>query len=158
MIVAADIMTKEVVAISPETPVAEVAELLADRRFGSVPVVDDGGVVLGIVSEEDLVERASRVHLPNHIFFLGAVVYLENPAKFEEEAQKILAMTAGDIMHREVVGVAPDAPVDEIATRMLDGDQRRLLVMDDTRRLLGIITRADIVRMFTAKGRLPGEA
>jgi CBS domain-containing protein len=157
MIVAADIMTTDVIAVTAETPVAEVAELLAANKFGSVPVVGVDDDVVGLVSEEDLVERASRVHLPNHVVFLGAVIYLENPAKFRVEAEKILALTAGDIMHTQVYSVSPDTPVEELATRMLDG-VRRVLVLDADRRLLGIITRADIVRMFTTGGRLPGEA
>lgn len=157
MIVAADIMTTDVIAVTAETPVAEVAELLASNKFGSVPVLGEDDAVIGIVAEEDLVERASQVHLPNHVVFLGSVIYLENPAKFREEAEKILAMTARDIMHAQVIAVNPDTPVEELASRMLDGT-RRVLVLDADHRLLGIVTRADIVRMYATGGRLPGEA
>lgn len=155
MAVAADIMTREVVTVLPETPVREVGELLEKHRFGSVPVTDSERKLLGIVTEEDLVTRAASFHLPRHITFLGGIVFLENPQRFEEEAEKILAMTARDIMDDDVPTVAPDTAVDEIATRMLVNDLRRLLVLDDENRLQGIITRADIVRMQTASGQLP---
>lgn len=149
MVVAAEIMTRDVITVRPEMPVGEVAELLRAHRFGGVPVTDDAGTVLGVVTEEDLVERASRVHLPRYVIFLGAVVFLENPQKFNEEAAKILAVSAGEIMNRALDTVPADAPVEEVATRLLDDDLRRLLVLDDAGHLRGIITRADIVRLFT---------
>ncbi len=158
MAAAKEIMTRDVVTVQPETPVAEVAELLARRCFGAVPVVAGDGTVLGVVSEEDLVERASRVHLPHHVYFLGAVVYLEDPRKFAAEAEKILALTAREIMHRDFARIGADESIETVATRLLRDDLRRLLVLDDRGRLQGLITRADIVRTFTTEGRLPDEA
>jgi len=156
MVVAADIMTRDVVTVSPETSVRDVGELLEVNHFGSLPVVDTNRKLLGLVTEEDLVSRAASIHLPRHITFLGGIVFLENPQRFEEEAEKILAINARDIMDEDVPTVLPDTPVDEIATRMLEGDLRRMLVLDEQGRLTGIITRADIVRMLTADGHLPG--
>lgn len=154
---AADIMTREVVTVSPETPVREVGELLSSQRFGSVPVVDANNVLQGLVTEEDLVSRAASFHLPRHITFLGGIVFLENPQRFQEEAERILAVTAREIMDEEVPTTSPETPVTEIATRMLENDLRRLVVLDDARHLLGIITRADIVRMMTSSGQLPDD-
>lgn len=153
MAVAADIMTRDVITVSPDTPLGTVAETLASQRFGSLPVVDAAGHLLGIVTEEDLVARAADLHLPRHITFLGSIIYLENPQRFTEEAEKILAVTAREIMETSVPSTPPDTPVEVVAARMLDEDLRRVVVLDDERRLLGIITRADIVRMQT--GRLP---
>jgi len=153
MAVAADIMTRDVVTVLPDTPVETVAEMLANQRFGSLPVVETDGRVAGIVTEEDLVTRAASVHLPRHVTFLGSIIYLENPQHFTAEAEKILAVTAQEIMDTDIPFVHPDTPVEEVATRLLDEDLRRVLVLDDDKRLQGIITRADIVRMQT--GRLP---
>jgi len=153
MAVAADIMTREVITVSPETPVGTVAELLANQRFGSLPVVDAERRVLGIVTEEDLVTRAAPVHLPRHVSFLGGIIFLENPQHFTAEAEKILAISAREIMDAEAPFVHPDTPVEVIATRMLNEDLRRVVVLDAENRLAGIITRADIVRMQTS--RLP---
>lgn len=157
MATAADIMTRNVVTVSPDTPVHRVAELLANQRFGSVPVAAEDGAVLGIVTEEGMITRASEIHLPRHIPFLGAVVYLENPQRFEEEAEKILATRAADIMDREFAWVRPDTPVERVAARMLEEDLRRLLVLEAGSRLVGIITRADIVRMLARGQRAPEE-
>lgn len=154
MATAADIMTKTVVTVTPETRVSEAAELLAGQRFGAAPVLNDDGHVLGIVTEEDLVQRAASLHLPRHLDFLGGIIYLEDPRRFQAEAEKILAVTVEQIMDRAVPRIAPDTPVAEVATRLLDDDLRRLLVMDDRGCLLGIITRADIVRLQVKEHRL----
>jgi CBS domain-containing protein len=155
MAVAADIMAREVVTVTRETPVGTVAEMLSNQRFGSLPVVDADGRVLGIVTEEDLVTRAAPVHLPRHVTFLGGIIFLENPQHFTEEAEKILAISAEEIMDSDVPFVHPDTPVEVIATRMLDEDLRRVVVLDAEDRLVGIITRADIVRMQSTEGRFP---
>lgn len=160
MAVAADIMTREVLTVLPETSVRAVGEILEKHRFGSLPVVDDRGMLLGIVTEEDLVSRAMSIHLPRHLTFLGGIIYLENPQRFEEEAERILALTAREIMDTNAPTVSPDTPVEEIATRMLNEDLRRMVVLNEQSHVLGIITRADIVRMQTDSGQLPdkGEA
>ncbi len=157
MAVATDIMTRDVVTVFPETPVREVGELLGNHRFGSVPVVDAQQVLQGIVTEEDLVSRAASFHLPRHITFLGGIVFLENPRRFEEEAERILAMTAREIMDVDVPTVSPDTPVEEVASLMLEENLRRLIVLDHEHHVLGIITRADIVRMLTTSGQLPDD-
>ena len=149
MTTAADIMTREVITVAPDTPVSEVAALLAGHRFGSVPVVDGEGCVVGIVSEEDLITRAARLHLPRHIDFLGGIIYLDNPQTFTAEAEKVLAVTAREIMTPEVWSIHPEMPVEDVAARMLNDDLRRLTVIDERGCLLGIITRADIVRTLT---------
>ncbi len=155
MPIAADIMTRNVITVTPDTPVRDVAALLGGKRFGSVPVVDAEGHVFGLVSEEDMVMRAAEVHLPRHLTFLGSIIFLENPDRFTEEAEKILALTAEDIMDHDIPSARPDTSVEELATRMLDEDIRRVLVLDEDRRLLGIITRADIVRMLFQSDQLP---
>lgn len=155
MAVAADIMTRSVVTASPDMPVGKVADLLSKERFGSMPVTDTEGRVLGIVTEEDLVMRAAHIHLPHHLSMFGGILYLENPQHFTDEAEKILAVTAREIMDTRVAFVYEDTPVETIATRMLHEDLRRMVVLDAEDRLAGIITRADIVRMETVEGRLP---
>lgn len=145
---AADIMTSALVTVGPDTPVREVAEVLAANRFGSAPVVDEAGQVLGVVTEEDMVRRAAEIHLPRHLFFLDSIIYLEDPRQFQLEAENILAARASAIMDTVYAIAEPDEPVEEVAARMLREDLRRMLVLADDGRLLGIVTRADIVRMY----------
>jgi CBS domain-containing protein len=155
MAVAAAIMTKAVTTVSPETSVQKVAALLSSNCFGSLPVVDARGRVLGIISETNMVRRAAEIHLPRHLEFLGSIIYLDNPQRFTEEAKAILALTAQDIMEKQFAATRPDVPVAVIATRLLAEDLRRLLVVDADGILLGIITRADIVRQLASRESSP---
>jgi CBS-domain-containing membrane protein len=157
MATAADIMTRQIVTVAPDTAVQEIADLLASHRFGSLPVLRADGVVMGVVREEDMVARAARIHLPRHIDFLGGIIYLDNPQRFEEEAQKILALTARDLMEADFITVAPETPVTDVAAQLLSEDIRRVLVLDAMGHLLGIITRADIVRMLSTHSAPPAE-
>lgn len=152
MTTAAEIMTTDIVTIASATPVNEVADLLASHRFGAVPVMDSERNLLGIVTEDDLLQRVADIHLPRHVTFLGSIIYLENPHHFEEEAQKMLGLTAADIMDKDFVTIAPDATISSIAARMLAEDLRRMMVIDKTGKLRGIITRADIVRLMAHTG------
>lgn len=154
---AADIMTRDVVIVAPETPVREVAALLASHKIGAVPVVNAEGVVVGVATEEDMVKRAADIHLPRFVTlsFLGSIIYLEDPDRFREEAEKILATTAQEIMDTEIHTIAPSIEVDDVAAYLLDKELRRLLVLDDAGRLRGIITRADIVRVVTGRTDQP---
>jgi len=152
---AAEIMTAPVITVSPSTSVHDVATLLASKSFGSSPVVDAQGRVLGVVTEESMVRRAAAIHLPRHLEFLGSIIYLENPSSFTEEAKSILAMTAEDIMEKHFAETRPDVSLDMIATRLLAEDLRRVLVIDKEGVLCGIITRADIVRQLALTEQSP---
>ena len=157
MSTAAVIMTPDVVTVQPDTPIREVAELLSVNSFGSLPVITPDGKVIGLVTEEDMASRVAEIHLPRHINFLGGIIYLQSPQHFEEEAERILADSAREIMTEQVTMVQLDTPVAEIASVMLEHDIRRVIVVDADSRLQGIITRADIIRMQVNEGQFPGE-
>lgn len=156
---AADIMTRDVVVVQFDTSIREVAELLASRKYGAVPVIDADGTLAGMVTEEDMVLRAADIHMPRYVTmtFLGSIIYLDDPRKFEGEAEKILATSAREIMETAVPTISPEMSIDDVASRMLEEHTRRLVVVDQDRRILGIITRADIVRMLAGGDGLPPE-
>ena len=104
-------MTRDVVTVTPDTSVRDLARTLLEHRISGVPVVDGEGHVLGMVSEADLVERVSGPHLPPHIELLGGVIYLENPLHLEEKLRKAMAVTAGAIMSTHPVTVGPTTPL-----------------------------------------------
>jgi CBS domain-containing protein len=127
------LMTTEVVTVSPETTLKEVAALLAGHRIAGVPVCDADGVVLGVVSGL----RASTGGLADRI--------LESAYG---NGARIAAITAGEAMSAPAITVAPDAPVALAAELMIEHRINRLPVVV-AGAVVGIVARADLVRAFT---------
>ena len=151
---ARDIMTTEVIAVSPQTTVGEIAALLTEHGVAGMPVIDEDHRVLGVVTEADLVVRSARPHFPHYIQLLDGFVFLESPKRFDEEVRKMIAMTAEEIMTREVITCSPDASVEDVATLMVDRDVNRIIVTEGDR-LVGIVTRADIVKTLRVEETPP---
>jgi CBS domain-containing protein len=143
---ARDVMSRDVVTVTRDTTVQEVARLLTEHGISGVPVVDEGRRVVGIVSEGDLIYQDKKLHKPAFIEILGGVIYLENPQRLGEELMKMTAFKVGQIMTAKVHTVREDTPVQEIASLMVKYRINRVPVLDGQRRLAGIVSRQDIVR------------
>jgi CBS domain-containing protein len=137
----ADVMTKDVVTVSPETTLKEVARLLVDRRISGVPVVSGDGTVLGVVSEEDVLFKERR-HTTRPHGLLARL--LDDDAPFRP---KLEARTAADAMSSPAVTIEPWRHVATAASNMIDGHIKRLPVVEGDR-LVGIVTRSDLVKAF----------
>ncbi len=147
----ADVMTRDPITATRETPLTDVIKILAERRISSLPVVE-GGKLVGIISETDLMWRESGVTPPPYIMLLDSVIYLENPARYEREIHKALGQTVGEVMSdRHVITIAPDKPLREAAQIMHERTANSLPVLDSTGRVIGILTRGDIVRAMAAE-------
>jgi len=146
----ADAMTRDPVVVRAETPLNEAIQILAERRISGLPVVDDAGQLVGIISETDLMWRETGVTPPPYIMFLDSVIYLQNPAKHERELHKALGQTVGEVMSSDPISISPDKPLKEAAQIMHEKEVRRLPVVDDAGQVIGILTRGDIVRAMAA--------
>jgi CBS domain-containing protein len=144
------IMTREVVTVHPETPVGEIVRMLLDRDYRALPVVDSDGVLVGIVTNRDLVERGG---LSARIELLGAL----GGAALERElaASGARERTAADVMTREVACVAPDEALRQAAHLMAERHIKRLPVVDQVRRLVGIVSRVDVLRTMGEDYHVP---
>ena len=123
-----DLMTTEVIKVSPSTPIKEAAQLMFRHRVSGLPVVDDDGTLGGIITEADFL----RLEV--------ARGEADDPAPIE---------TVGEVMSSGVVTIGPEEGLAEAAKIMVVQDGKRLPVVDDEERLLGIISRLDIVAVFT---------
>ena len=139
-----DYMTRDVLTVTPETPVPKIVAVLAGQAISGLPVVE-GDRVVGIVSEGDLVMREKPLHMPAAISFLGEMLVLDPARRFNDEFRRHFGATAGDIMTREVVTVTSDDSIAHAAQIFVDQDLKRLPVVDDGK-LVGILTRKDLVR------------
>jgi len=142
---ASDIMTRDVFTVSPETTVSELAKLLATHNIGGAPVVDDSGSLLGVVTENDLIDQKKKIHIPTVVTILDSVIYLENPGKMEKEMMKIAGATVGDIYSKKPITVNEDTLLDEISTIMAEKNVHTLPVMREEK-LVGVIGKQDIIR------------
>jgi CBS domain-containing protein len=140
-----EIMQSDVITAKPDTTVGELADILAQNKISGVPVVDDQGRVLGMVSEADIILQDADLHFPYYIQFLESVIYLQSVRKFEERFRKAFGSKVTEVMSEEVVAISPDASVREAATIMADRNINRLPVTEGGK-LVGIVTRGDIVR------------
>lgn len=142
---ARDVMTPDPITVTEDVSVRDAAKLMAERRVGALPVVREGSLV-GIVTEGDLIMQDVKVQFPTYIHLLdGFIMYPPAAARFETELKKAVGATVGDVMTRKPVTVAADAPMEDVATLMVDKDVSRVPVMDGDR-LVGIVSKSDIVR------------
>jgi len=154
MLQARDIMTREVITASPETPIAELSRTLENRKIGGVPVVDQDGRLVGIVTQSDLVERARELELPPAINILDFHIYLQIPSQLLKRVEKMLGATVGEVMSPKPVTVSPETPVSQVAALMAKQKVHTLPVLEGGK-IVGIIGKIDIIR---ALGKPTGEA
>jgi CBS domain-containing protein len=147
MLNASDIMTTDVMTVKKDTPLAELAEILYKNHINGVPVLDDEGLLIGIICESDLIRKNKKLHIPTVVALFDAVFYLESSKKMEKEIQDFSATTVEDLFTREVVTVDEKTPIDEIATLMTQEKFYTIPVMDGNR-LVGIVGKGDVIRTF----------
>lgn len=146
----ADAMSRDPIVVRPETPLNEAIKILAERRISGLPVVDDAGQVVGIISETDLMWQETGVTPPPYIMFLDSVIYLKNPAQYERDVHKALGQTVGEVMTSDPITISPDKPLKDAAQIMHEREVRRLPVLDAKGHVIGILTRGDIIRSMAA--------
>ena len=137
-----DLMTEKVLTVRSTTPLKDAAALLAEHRISGLPVVDDQRHVLGVLSEGDILYKESgSKDRPGFFDRLLSVP----PTGLD---LKLAAKSAGDAMSAPALTIGPRKPVTKAATMMIEEGVNRLPVVDEEDRLIGIITRADLVRAF----------
>ena len=146
----ADFMSREPILAKPETPLEEAIQIMAEKRIGGLPVVDESGKLVGFLSENDLMWQETGVKLPAYIMILDSVIYLENPATYQRDLHKALGQTVGEVMSTNPISVAPDKPLREAAKLMHEKKVHRFPVVDANGKAIGILTRGDILRAMAA--------
>jgi CBS-domain-containing membrane protein len=148
MLTAKDIMTREVITVGPRTTVEELARLLMEHHISGAPVVDEAGGLVGIVTENDLINREKRLHIPTVVQIFDAFIYLESSKKFEEDLKKMVGVRVGDICNPDVTTIDEDTTLTDIATIMTDKDVDLLPVMSKGK-LVGIVGKEDVLKAFS---------
>ena len=153
-----EIMTSPAITVSPTTGIREVAHTMREHVISGVPVVDDGGALLGLITEMELIARSAPVHEPHYLAVLSALipVSLDDYRRYKEQLRQALAINAADLMRDEVETISPDAPIDEALETMLNPEVTMLPVVEGNR-LIGVVTRTDLVRLIEKLEAAPDE-
>lgn len=147
----ADIMDREPATVSPDDKVRDVIETLQTHDLPGLPVVDETRKVVGIITENDLVisDENADFHLPHFVNIMGADIFLESTRHFEKRAQKAFASSAAEMMTENPITVGPDEPAEHAGKLISEGHHNRLPVVDDEGRLVGVVTRVDVLAALT---------
>ena len=142
---AKEIMSTDVISVTEDTSIKELADLFIKHKVNGFPVLDKDNQLVGIVTEKNLIERSKNLHIPTVIALFDAVIYLESGKKFEEEVKRFNATQVRDIYTSKVVTASPDTSIDEIASLMAEKGVHSIPIVDNNK-TVGIIGKLDIIK------------
>ena len=154
MLTAKDIMTKNVTTVGAATTIEELALILMEHKISGVPVVDDNENLIGIVTENDLISRDKRLHIPTVMRLFDAFIVLESQSKVEKEIKRMTAITVNDIYIKEAITVTEGTPVQDIATIMSEKKVHLIPVVEgkNEKKIIGIIGKIDLIKGIIRPG------
>jgi len=141
-----NIMTTDVITVNENATVEKCANILSTHHLSGLPVLDDEGHIKGVITEGDLIRRNSRIKGPAFLELLGGIIYLDNPNKFLDDVKKSMGQFARDVMSNDLITVSPDAEIEDAATLLVRKKIKRLPVLDREGKLIGILSRKDIMK------------
>jgi CBS domain-containing protein len=145
MLKAKEIMTKDVISVTPDTGITEVARLLIENHVNGVPVVDKTGNLVGIICQSDLIAQQKKLPLPSFFNLLDTFIPIVSPGKIDREVEKISAVRAEQAMTPDPVTVETETDLEEIAAIMVNRNLHTIPVVEEGK-LVGIIGKEDVLR------------
>ncbi|MFO7633891.1 MAG: CBS domain-containing protein [Caldilinea sp.] len=144
-----DIMSSPAITVTAGTHIPEVARLLRAHQISGMPVLDNGGKLIGIVTDHDLILRNAPVREPRYFALLSGYIplKLEEHRHYKEQLRHTMAVTAGDMTEPGISTVAPDTPLEQAMELMLDPKVTMLPVVEEGS-VVGVVTRTDLVRLI----------
>lgn len=149
MIKVKEIMTREVLTVTPETEITQATKLLIDNRINGLPVVDEEGKIKGILCQSDLIAQQKKLPLPSFFTFLDGFIPMTSMKQLEKQIQKVSATTVAHAMTPNPVTVDPETPINNVAALMVDKNYHTLPVVEGGK-LVGIVGKEDILRTLTS--------
>ena len=156
MTVAKEIMTTDVITLTPDTDIARAAQVLIENVINGAPVVDDQGRLIGILCQSDLVSQQKKLPLPGIFTMLDAYIALPTTKHLEKQISKITALKVAQAMTPDPMTITPDTDLESIAALMVDKKFHTLPVVE-AGKVVGIVGKKDVLRTLFKKTRDPGE-
>ncbi|MEB3354362.1 MAG: CBS domain-containing protein [Cyanobacteriota bacterium] len=145
-------MTTPVLSVTSDSPLQDAVKLLSEHHISGLPVVNGDGVLVGELSEQDLMVRESGFDAGPYVLLLDAVIYLRNPLNWTKEVHQVLGSTVGEVMNAKVHTCSAELPLPAAARQLHEGSTQRLFVVDGAKKPIGVLTRGDVVRALAAAG------
>lgn len=142
-------MTTGPVTISPKASIADAVKVLLEKKFNGLPVVDEGGRLVGVLCQSDLVAQEQRLHVPSVFTLLDGFIPLPGWGKTEEAFKKMSALIVEEAMTANPVTVGPETPLEDMASLMVRAKIYTLPVVEDGR-LVGVVGKEDILQTLLA--------
>lgn len=147
-------MSKDPLSVRAETSLVDVAKILTDKKFNGLPVVDAAGVLIGIVTEYNLISSQSGIHLPTLQAVLSQLpVFSKDKNEFTAEVAAVTKLTAHDVMNSDPLTLPSTATYDDVVRAFQDHHGvNPIPVIDSTRRLVGVVSRYDVIKPLAQQG------
>jgi CBS-domain-containing membrane protein len=142
---ASDIMNRDIVSVPPEMTVVNLGRFFIDHELSGAPVIDRDGTLIGIVTENDLISRSKRLHLPTVLRVFDAFIPLGGYAEMEAEIKKMAASSVADICTRDVSTITEETSVEDMATIMIERGLHHLPVLREGK-VVGMVGKHDLIR------------
>lgn len=140
-----DIMTRELITVSPDTEIVQATKLLLENRINGIPVTDETGKLVGILCQSDLIAQQKKLPIPSFFTFLDGLITLSSMKQIEKQVQKIAAITVAQAMTPNPVTVQPETDIEKVAALMVDKNFHTIPVVDEGE-LVGIVGKEDILK------------
>jgi predicted transcriptional regulator len=146
-----DLMTKEVISVNRTTAIKKVVRIFSESAFGSLPVVGEEKKIVGIITKKDLL----MTFLPEYFDLLEDVSFIEDFGLLEESLSLLEEglLLVDDVMSKKVVTIKEDESLFKAVALMIQSDVRRLPVVDEENKLVGIITQTHVCQAILRKGK-----
>ncbi len=148
---AKDIMTRDVVTVTPDTDVNAAAKILLEKDFNGLPVLDEGGKLVGVLCQSDLVVQQREFPLPSFFTLLGGFVALTSLSQLQRAVDKMAATKVSQAMTPDPISVSPDTPVNKLADLMAEKKYHTIPVLEEGK-LVGVVGKKDILRLLASSG------
>ena len=139
-----EIMSKDMVSIKPDDNAKDALNLLFKMQISGLPVINTQGKLVGMFTEKDILSQI----LPSYLEKIGRFVYEENPKSIKKKFQDLVNLPVSVLMRKDVITIGGDTSLCEVARLMLTQKIRRIPVIDQEKKVIGIVSREDIVRAY----------
>lgn len=149
-----DIMSQDVISVTPETEITKAAKILLEKRINGMPVIDPFGRLVGIICQSDLVAQQKGIPVPLIFTLLESFIPLTSRSRLDKEMEKITALTVKEAMTLEPVTVSPETDIEDVAKLMVDKKYHTLPVVEGGK-VVGIVGKEDVLKTLISEGQPP---